>query len=375
MQGKYFVDRVEMRSGNILFSFGGATHSAFLPGLRDAEESEEEKRPYIYCHPPPDGLEARIISPRYINLEELRTVDLELESGWNDIKNGVIRVRPATAGLRLRIAEAAVVEGKIKINDNHDSGNIEFADLPPKSSVRFRIPYTVDENHAMLSAKLEIVYETEQGKFTYSSSNTVVSTLPVSVNVQDMFKDEMLFSKFTVSPAMMIPLRILGCNIPSSDSYEVQSSIQGPIVFDVFPKQPASILYKIKQRKDRPKDANSKRSLRLTVQFTCLDDECLTAIKQQFAQEIEKSQLRHLTRLLTPHIVEAFRTQLSTTDMETIGLVREVETLPYESMQWDTILDAMPVPQQPEVKNWLMEWHKVRMKPDELLSSGKKKQY
>ncbi|KAJ9196715.1 hypothetical protein DTO021D3_5185 [Paecilomyces variotii] len=359
LQGKYFVDRVELRSGNIVFSFGEVSQSAFLPGLRDANDGAEEKRPYIYCHPSADGLEARIISPRYINLEHLRTVDVELESGWNDIKKGVIRVRPATAGLRLRIAESAVVEGEINVINSSDSGNIEFTDFPPGSSVRFRIPYTVDDNHTMLSAKLEVGYETEKGKFTYSSSSTVVSTLPVSVNVQDVFKNDILFSKFTVSPAMMIPLRILGCDIPSSDSYEVQSSIQGPVAFDVFPKQPASILYKIKQRTENQiKDANSKRSLRLTVEFTCLDDECLTAIKQRFAEDIEKTQLRHLTRLLTPHIVEAFRTQLSTTDMETIGVVREVETLPYESVQWDTILGALPGPQQPEVKGWLMEWHK-----------------
>ncbi|GAD95031.1 hypothetical protein NFIA_013010 [Paecilomyces variotii No. 5] len=359
LQGKYFVDRVELRSGNIVFSFGEVSHSAFLPGLRDTDDSEEEKRPYIYCHSSTDGLEARIISPRYINLEDLRTVDVELESGWNEIKKGVIRVRPATAGLRLRIAEAVVVDGEINVVNNSESGNIEFTNFPARSSVRFRIPYTVDDNHTILSAKLEVGYETEKGRFTYSSSNTIVSTLPVSVNVQDVFKNDALFSKFTVSPAMMIPLRILGCEIPSSDAYEVQSSIQGPVAFDVFPKQPASILYKIKQRSlDQAKDANSKRSLRLTVEFTCLDDECLTAIKQRFSQDIEKSQLRHLTRLLTPHIVEAFRTQLSTTDMETIGLVREVETLPYESVQWDTILGALPGSQQPEARGWLMAWHK-----------------
>lgn len=352
-----------MRCNNIAFVLGHGTHPAFPPGFRDTEETEEEKRPYIYCYPPVNGLEARITTPHHINLEELRTVEVQLESGWNDIKKGVIRVRPATAGLRLRVAEATVVYGKINVTANQDAGNIEFTEFGPGSFARFRIPYTVEENHATLSARLEVAYETELGKFSYVSTSMIVSTLPVSVNVQDIFKDDTLFSRFTISPAMLIPLRVLSCHIPSSEIYDVQSSMNEKVALDVFPKQPASVLFKIKQRGEgggAQTRGSSKHPLRLTVEFTCLDEECLSVVKQKFATNIENSKFRDLSRLLTPHIVEAFRTQLSTPDMETIGLVREVEMLSYGNVQWDTVLSALSGSLHDEVKAWLVEWHKVR---------------
>lgn len=323
--------------------------------MREAIESkEEDSRPYIYCHPSPEGLEANIMASHYINLEEMRSLEVELSSKRNDIKRGTIRVRPATAGLRLRIAEAKVVEGEINIISSNESGNIEFTELGPGSFVKFRIPYTVEETHPVLFAKTEVKYETEHGQFSYLSSHSIESALPISVNVQDVFKSDILFSRFTISPAMLIPLRILKFDIPVSDRYDVQSSMPGPVALNVFPKQPASLLYKIKPRSN----GEAKGSLRLSIEFTCIDDECLNAVGEKFRVDIERSQFRRFSSLLTSHLVGAFRQQLSTSDMEVIGLVREIETLSYESVRWENLLTALKGSVE-GLEEWLKEWHKV----------------
>ena len=296
------------------------------------------------------------MSTRLINLEEMRSLELELHSGRNDIKSGTIRVRPATAGLRLRSAEAELVEGDMKITANNESGNIEFSQFGSRSFVRFRIPYTVEENHPTLSARAEVTYETEHGRFSYSSVHNVVSALPISVNVQDIFKDEALFSRFTISPAMMVPLRILGCRIPSSDVYQVESNIREKVAWDVFPKQPASLLYKIQPRKDRIASPGAKGSLRLTVEFTCIDDECLDSVEKIFRADIEASEFRRHTSLLTSHVVDAFRTQLSTSDMEVVALTREVGTLAYEDVRWENLFGALKGPTD-DLRKWLVDWH------------------
>jgi len=346
-----------MRAGNIVFTLGGGKHSAFPLGLRETlGASDEDSRSYIYCYPPPEGLQAKIVSTHLINLEEMRSLELELHSGRNDIKSGTIRVRPATAGLRLRSAEAELVEGEMNITANNESGNIEFSQFGSKSFVRFRIPYTVEENHPTLSARAEVTYETEHGRFSYSSVHNVVSSLPISVNVQDIFKDEVLFSRFTISPAMMVPLRILGCSIPSSDVYQVESNIREKVVWDVFPKQPASLLYKIQPRKDRIASPGAKGSLRLTVEFTCVDDECLDSVERTFRADIKASEFRRHTSLLTSHVVDAFRTQLSTSDMEVVALTREVEMLAYESVRWENLFGALKGPAD-ELRKWLVDWH------------------
>ncbi|OQD92855.1 hypothetical protein PENSOL_c037G05552 [Penicillium solitum] len=357
LQGKYFIDRLEMRAGNLVFNFNGG-HDPTLPvGFREPEDSEEtDNQPYIYCYPPAEALQARIVSPHLINLQAMRTLELELDSGRNDIKSGTIRVRPATAGLRLRLSETEVVDGKIEVDASHDSGIIEFAHLPARSFVRLRIPYTVEEAFSTLSARAEIGYETEQGRFASSASFNVVSTLPISVNVQDIFKDELLFSRFTISPAMLIPLRIMNCSLPSSDIYNVQSSITGPVALDVFPKQPASLLYKIRHNEGNVA-ASTPRSLQLSVDFTCVDDECLDAVSKQFAASIGSSPFSQYASLLTSHIVSSFRAQLSTNDMEAIGLIREVNMLPYQTVRWEDLLGALKVPGE-DVRQWLQEWHK-----------------
>ncbi|KAG0154912.1 TMEM1 family protein, putative [Penicillium digitatum] len=357
LQGKYFIDRLEMRVGNLVFNFNGGHNSTLPVGFRETEDSEEtSNQPYIYCYPPAEALQVKIVSPHLINLQAMRTLELELDSGRNEIKSGTIRVRPGTAGLRLRLAETEVVDGNIEVDANHDSGIIEFTQMPARSFIRLRVPYTVEEAFSTLSARAEIAYETEQGRFASSASFNVVSTLPISVNVQDIFKDELLFSRFTISPAMLIPLRIINCSLPSSDIYDVQSSITGPVALDVFPKQPASLLYKIRHTKENPV-ASTPHSLQLGVDFTCVDDECLDAVEKQFAASIASSPFRQYAALLTSHIVCSFRAQLSTNDMEAIGLVREVNMLPYQTVQWDDLLGALKVPGE-DVRQWLQQWHK-----------------
>ncbi|KAL4790058.1 trafficking protein particle complex subunit 10 [Aspergillus venezuelensis] len=356
LQGKYFVDRVEMRTGNLLFSMSGGANANLPLGFREDVEEEEDSRPYILCYPPPQGLQAKIGPPHLVNLEAMRTLELELNSGWNDIKTGVLRVRPATAGLRLRIAQAEVVEGDIQIKANSETGNIEFDRLSPNSLVRFRIPYTTEEHPATLSARAEVTYDTKQGRFNYSSAHSIASALPISVNVQDVFKQDVLFSRFTISPATMIPLWLSKCSIPSSDVYQVQSNVGDAVAMRVFPKQPASLLYKIQPQEGTAASPGSRRSLRLTVDFTCVDDEVFDTVENTFKESIANSEFAQYTTLLTPHIVEAFRTQLSTPDMEVIGLVREVEALPYSAVRWEGMLSALKEPMD-GLRAWLKKWH------------------
>ncbi|KKK20039.1 hypothetical protein P175DRAFT_0499285 [Aspergillus ochraceoroseus IBT 24754] len=357
LHGKYFVDRVEMRAGNILFTLSVGKHLTLPVGFRESVDAEEgDTRSYIYCYPPPEGLQAKIESPRLVNLEGMRTLELELNSGWNDIRAGTLRVRPATAGLRLRIAEAEVVEGEVKIQANGETGNIEFNQLGRNSRVRFRVPYTVEEHPPTLSARAEVTYETDQGQFAYSSAHTIVSALPISVNVQDVFKQNVLFSRFTISPATMIPLWLSKCSIPSSDVYQVQSNVGEKVAMRVFPKQPASLLYKIQPREDSIVSPGSRRSLRLSVDFTCIDDECLDTVEKTFKASISASEYAQYTTLLTSHIVDAFRTQLSTSEMEVIGLVREIELLSYAAVRWENLLSALMEPMD-GLRTWLKEWH------------------
>jgi hypothetical protein len=361
--GKYTVDHLEVRASNVFFVHGNALQPSLPPGFREevsAESTDYERLPTIFCYPTAKGLEAKISPPHHIDLGELRSIEVDLKSGWNNVLRGVLRVRPATAGLRLRIADASIVSGAIEIRDSADSGNIEFANFEADSFVRFRIPYSVEADHNTLLARLEVSYETASGRFSYSSATSIISTLPINVNVQDVFKDDVLFSRFTIGPAMSTPVRLLNCRMRSSEIYKVQSSMQEHKILDVFPKQPASLLCKIMQPEGRAQASQAKkRALALTIDFNCLDEECLTVIEERFRADIEASPFEHLSRLLIPHLLELFRSRWTANDFETIGLLREVEIPSYESAQWESITGTLGPEMENEIKLWLVEWHKV----------------
>lgn len=255
------------------------------------------------------------------------------------------------------------MDGKLAMSENADSGNIEFENLKPGSCARFKIPYTQEDSQTTLTTRLEVEYETDHGKFTYLATNSVISTLPVSVNVQDIFKDEVLFSRFTVSPGMMTPLRITSCEIPSSDLYEVESSYDGSMFLDVFPKQPASLLYKIIQRQGKSQALAKPNPLDLTIEFTCLDEACLAVIEARFKQDLEDSPCKGLCGLLVPHLLDAFRARWSAGDLEVVGLIREVEVLSYQSVRWGTITELLPEELRTGTERWLSEWHQVSKRP------------
>jgi hypothetical protein len=358
VEGKYVVDFFELRMGNIVFQRRYGFDNVETAGLQGVAESWTDKAPAVMCYPPAEGLEAKLSPSRLIDLGGLRTVEVELKSGWNEIRRGAIRLKPATAGLRLLVAEASVVRGTLDTEKNTASGHIEFENLLRNSDVTLSIPYRVDGSHSTLSTRVEVLYETAHGQFTYSSTSTILSTLPVSVNVQDIFKDDVLFSKFTVSPSMMIPIRVLDCEMAGPEAYEVTSGMRGGEVFDVFPKQPASLLYKIQQRNEN--SASAPRNLRLTIEFACITEECLNVLQGRFTQDLLASPFRALARLLLPHFLQTFRAQWTAKDLEVLGLVREIGMLPWERFQWGAVTASIGGELEKQVGDWLLKWHKVR---------------
>ena len=349
--------------GNVVFVrsyiFENAEPSS-LQGIID-DRAADTPPPYVLCYPPAEGLEAMISPSSLIDLGEYRTMEFKLRSGWNDISRGSIKLKPATAGLRLLVANVSVVSGDINLRkDSMTTGQLEFDDLPSNSHVTLRVPYTVEGSHNTLFTRVDISYETSHGQFSYTRTSWVMATLPVSVNVQDIFKDDVLFSKFMVSPAMMIPIRVLGCQMESPSTYDVQSGVREGEVFDVFPKQPASLLYKIRQREDEAAlSTESSRALRLNIDFACVNEECLALLEEKFKADLAASPFREFTRLLMPHLLTTLSTQWTARDLETIGLTREIDLVSFVRFKWGNVTRAIGGELEREIMEWLMEWHKV----------------
>ncbi|KAF3491930.1 uncharacterized protein GIQ15_01447 [Arthroderma uncinatum] len=362
VHGKYYIDRIEMQAGNITFIQDYDSQVAASHILQDTtvkSPASEDERPHIVCYPAAEAFGGKISQSRAINLVENRSLDIELNSGWNDISTGYVRLKPATAGLRLIIADVSLVDGSLTLDDEKKGGRICFSSLARDSTAILRVPYTMEGSQTTLSVSMEVEYETAEGEFDYISSSSIISTLPVSVNVQDLFQDGQLFSRFSISPGMLIPIRVFNCEMASSGKYDVEASALKGEIFDVFPKQPASLLYKITPRSDYQPDKKegSARPLSLSMEFSCLNEECLSVLEDKFTEEVESSPFSGLKHLLVPFLLAAFSAIWTAHALEIIGLVREIEVYSYEHVQWNTAIQSLDIDTQKRLVEWLKKWH------------------
>jgi trafficking protein particle complex subunit 10 len=318
------------------------------------------KRNRIVLFPRPSGLHAKLGLPKLIHLEKKRAIEIEISSGWNDITYGELRLRAAKAGLRLHTADAEMVDDPlVEIVDKTKPGIITFGDFPPHYSAKFRIPYQLDNDLNDLSIKLEVEYTTEKGNFLFASTPEVSIALPLGVNVQDIFKQKALFSKFTVSSSTNVPIRIKKSTLEGSDLYEASTGNDETNPLLVFSKQSASFIYKITRRKSIDKSKkDAKKPLGLLIEYRLVDEEIQDAIESVFKTSIEKASLQEFTHLLLPVIINSFMKK-TLPQFEKIALLGEVAIEPFDIGQWGDPLLGIPDKHKDKVIAWLKEWHQT----------------
>lgn len=91
--------------------------------------------------------------PRHISLNETRSIEVAIFSGWNDITKAELRIRSASAGLRLQTAEAYICGGDLPITAWPRPGSLEVGGLPPETVARLRIPYALERDLPELSVR------------------------------------------------------------------------------------------------------------------------------------------------------------------------------------------------------------------------------
>lgn len=125
--------------------------------------------------------------PKAIYLDRLRTMDIVLDPGHVDISQADLRIKSLTAGLRILVTEAQT-EG-VNVEAKSTPGVLALRPQDGKlTKARFQIPYKSEGDLAELLIRLELVYTTSYGVFTYVTTPSVMVSLPLAVNVQDLFR-------------------------------------------------------------------------------------------------------------------------------------------------------------------------------------------
>jgi hypothetical protein len=295
------------------------------------------KCPKLLIYQRSDSFDVRLYASKSMHLDRNRFLEIELSSGWNNVSSGELHIRAATAGLRLQTSDTKVVSGSLEVSQRSEAGVIKFGIMESGATARIGIPFNLEHEVNDLSIKLEISYTTEKGIFFSATTPTISIMLPLGVNVQDVFKHKALFSKFTISSATPGPLRLLSSRLEKSEIFEAHGglALSKPVI--VFPRQPASMLYKITKSLATPRPHSKqkqKSSLSLILHYICLEEEVEDAVTDSLRQLFEEESLRPYTRLVLPVVISELRARISPYDFERAAILNEVSTSVFSSVKW-----------------------------------------
>lgn len=340
----------------------------------DEEETDRSsshaflKCPKLLIYQRPEALDIKVFASRYMHLDKNRSLELELSSGWNQILRGELHVRPATAGLRLKTGEVEVINGSLDISQDSPTGTIEFGSFGRSEKVKIRMPFSLEREVSEVALRLELSYTTEAGTFQYASNPTMSILLPLGVNVQDIFKHKALFSRFTVTSSTSSPLRLLSSRLEDSEMFAATNGgpLTSPVV--VFPRQPASLLYRIAHKSQEDiqevqKHPGNKTSLSLVLHYICLEEEIDQAVTHALSDALRDTPVHQYSRLIIPAVLFQLHSRLSSYDMERTALLSEVSTASLESIRWRDIFAGLGKSRNNSeadtsslVAQWLQDW-------------------
>ncbi|RPB04129.1 hypothetical protein L873DRAFT_1759340 [Choiromyces venosus 120613-1] len=344
--GSYIVDKIILIANKLHFVHEliakSAPNTTLGLGSTPVTAVPAVKKMKLSFYPAPRSLVVTLKVPKRIHLEHIKAIELVLDPGRNNVTKGELRLRSATAGLRLMIASVKFLEGSGVASAGDKSGVFTLKDLTPEKKVRLRLPYTSENELTELAVKVEVDYDTDNGNFFYADGLSVPVVLPVAVNVQDVFKPNALFSRFQVSTAIPdLPLRILKASLEGSRTFGACSGIgtEGSMV--VFNKQPASFVYKITRKTgdDVPKD-KEPQPLALTIEYRSLDEEVQGSVVAAFSSQLEEAGLSLYSRWLVPILIARLRHRTAH-DLEGAGLLNEVRLGRYDSYNWGEALESI----------------------------------
>ncbi|KAL8861029.1 MAG: hypothetical protein Q9178_002542 [Gyalolechia marmorata] len=359
-----------IRSANILFTWDAIapTNSTSFDIPSTSDGVPQYSLTPILVWPDQKSLEARLSHCKSIHLGKLRSIEIAILTGRNKISQGKIGVRACSAGLRLHTADAQIVSGDCLILRRPQAGSLEFGALDAQSKTTFRVPYGIEGDLPEIKVRVEITYTVEGREYQYNCTGELPIRLPLSVNVQDSYHERMLFSNFKIDTANSIPMRVGDYTLHSTDAFHVNLPPLGSDPLTIFAHQPLSLVARVRQSRPRTTNAWTSlppdRMLMLRIQYACLDQEITTAVEDTLSRALVGTEFDDLSRMLLTGLHKLLRSQLSSQDFETIGLLGEVQLSSLGQHLWQSVLNGLQPERRNRVAHWLAKWQAVCTLPE-----------
>jgi hypothetical protein len=185
--------------------------------------------------------------------------------------------------------------------------------------------------------------------------------LPLDVDVNDIFKSQALFSRFSIRTTNTIPLQITNIQVEESQAYGVRA-LPCPLPMTVFDKQPASLTYKITRKNTEGSKLDKKEAaLALTVEYVRSDEAIFEKLGDVLEKAVANSPFAALRRLLVQTLLNRARSYAPAQQLEQAVLLNEFQVPSYEATGWGKIFASLTPDKRQGLDEWLQEWHSVSL--------------
>lgn len=298
--------------------------------------------PQVVLYQRAEAFDIKLQASRHRHLAQNRDLEVVISTGWNNVSSGEIHLRSATAGLRLQTVEARVVEGNLVITKMSEPGMLKLGALKAGQTAKLFVPFTLEHDINVVSLKLESSYVVGEETFFFANNYQVAASLPLGVNVQDCFKQKALFSKFLISSATSNPLRLLTSSLSDSDVFEAidGGALEEQVV--IYPRQVASLLYRITRRAKPVAPANGKKQklpLQLKLHYIPLEEELDDAVISAITTALADTELAAYSRMIIPTVLNSMHTKLSAHGLEHAAMLGELRTGSLLEEAWPVVFN------------------------------------
>ncbi|KAJ7940762.1 trafficking protein particle complex subunit 10 [Mycena leptocephala] len=279
--GTYILETTEARMSHLVFQW---THRKASP----SRKSYSNRNGFSLVRIPRDllAMDVRLHQPNLIELGKPPSLLVALSTGRNHVAKASIKFHVPSVTFRYRqvtLTNRQNDKGPLQADD----ACISLLDLSEASHLELLIPYSdASAFHAMkIDVEVEYVTVAEPDiTRTLHLTRIVATTLPISVNVQDFFRGNRLFSKFTISTTSHQHVRISAAQlqIPEGglDGLKVVAcSPQARSVVTVTPAQPANFLFYLDSVNGPVRD-----SLKFRISYRMLREEVEALIESSVEQ-------------------------------------------------------------------------------------------
>ena len=361
--GKFLVDSISVRTANVVFKHQVVPASSSSDPLTSHPQPTELDRLLIsqpiMVWPSTAALTTTAWPHPHIRLEQLRSVQIYIQAGRSSVSLARLSLKAGSAGLRLHTAEATIIDDRGSITDNSQAGSISIGAIDAYDCIKVSMPFQLDDDLKEIAFRSDLLYTTVHGTFSYGESNGIGISLPLGVNVQDIFHRDALFSKFSITTSSAIPLRVLDCELDSTRDFEASTAFQDTSGLPVFSKQPVSMVYKaMRARSSLTDQAKLETRMLMHVSYRCLDEEVMDAVRASFsASLLDTETLARYSPLLSAHLRSVLKEHLPRADLNTIALIREYDLPSSAALQWTAVLAAIAESDRGRLTAWLDQWH------------------